>query len=124
MVRVVKRVVSCRLDEPRRRGYVDVRLEEAVVLDDGRRLTLRQDRGFSCSDRYPTTVGDLHIDITNTLLPDEPADPGQVGGLDEDWQWAIEALARAGVVETGAHLESVPLDIEYGPGLSDLLAPG
>ena len=49
---------------------MDINVHEFAVLDDGRRLTLHQNRGFSTSATHLTAE---HVDsrVLTTVLPDD-----------------------------------------------------
>lgn len=112
---VVGRLARCELVKPARPGMVDVGLVEFAVLDDGRRLAVRDDRGFSYGGGDRLERDDLENGVMNALLPDEPVFPGQVIEVDQEWQWVVDVLAGHGITETAAHYASLPVEIEFSP---------
>jgi hypothetical protein len=94
--------------------HIDV--HEFAVLDDGRRLTLHQDRGFSTSATRLTT-DHTEQSVLTTVLPDD----AEVTGDDHPWEWLASLIGDHGVAVTPGQLRTVPYMVEFGPRLSALL---
>jgi hypothetical protein len=90
-------------------------VHEFAVLDDGRRLTLRQDRGFSTSATH-MTAGHAERSVLTTVLPDD----AEVIGDDHSWEWLASLIRNHGIAVTPEQLKSVPYVIKFGPRLSAL----
>lgn len=102
------------------RGHqgIDVHVREFAVLDDGRRLTLRQDRGFSTSATH-LTADHAKRSVLATVLPDD----AEVSGEDHPWERLASMIAGHGVAVTPEQLKRLPYAVEFGPRLSALLGP-
>jgi hypothetical protein len=98
---------------------MDINVHEFAVLDDGRRLTLHQDRGFSTSATQ-LTAEHAERSVLTTVLPDE----AEVTGEDHPWEWLASLIRNQGVAVTPERLKSVPYVVEFGPRLSALLGSG
>jgi hypothetical protein len=94
----------------------DIDVREFGVLDDGRRLTLHQDRGFGTSGSH-LTAEDLESSVLTTVLPDN----AEVTGEDHPWEWLASLIQDQGVAVTPEQLKAVPYVLEFGPRLSALL---
>ena len=111
-------------------------LVEFAELDDGRRLELRADRGWTSRQRFAYGP----IDETDERGPGPPSLPVDVNDpwqfrtrqsltrsvlacVDPDddeswWRWLIERLAELGVDDVDmAAVRSVPYRVEFGPVL-------
>jgi hypothetical protein len=95
---------------------MDVDVHEFAVLDDGRRLTLHQERGFSTSATH-MTADHAERSVLTTVLPDD----AEVTGEDHPWEWLASLIRNQGVAVTPERLKSVPYVVEFGPRLSALL---
>jgi hypothetical protein len=95
---------------------MDIDVREFAVLDDGRRLTLHQDRGFSTSGLH-LAAEQLQSDVLTTVLPDD----AEVTGEDHPWEWLASLIQDQGVAVTPEQLKAVPYVLEFGPRLSALL---
>ena len=93
---------------------IDVR--EFAVLDDGRRLALHQDRGFSTSATR-LAAEQVERSVLTTVLPDD----AEVTAEDHPWKWLASLIQNQGVVVTPEQLKAVPYVFEFGPRLSALL---
>jgi len=95
---------------------IDVR--EFAVLDNGRRLALHQERGFSTS---ATRMSADHAErsVLTTVLPDD----AEVTGEDHPWEWLASLVRSHGVPVTPEQLKAVPYVVEFGPRLSAVLEP-
>ena len=85
-------------------------------MDDGRRLTLHQERGFSTSATH-TTADEVERDVLTTVLPDDT----EVTGEDHPWEWFASLIGNHGVVVTPLQLKPAGYVVEFGPRLSALL---
>lgn len=112
-------------------GGVHFRVREFAVLADGRRVTLRDDLGFSSWSRSfdarsgRTTQLDpwAHLeresvlaDVRAVVLPDDDSSD------EHPYAWLRELLRREGVETTEAHLRGVPYVIELSERLEQRLA--
>jgi hypothetical protein len=95
---------------------MDINVHEFAVLDDGRRLTLHQDRGFSTSATH-MTAEHAERSVLTTVLPDD----AEVTGEDHPWEWLASLIGDHGVAVTREQLKTVPYVLEFGPRLSALL---
>jgi hypothetical protein len=96
--------------------HIDV--HEFAVLDDGRRLALHQERGFSTSATR-MTADHAERSVLTTVLPDD----AEVTGEDHPWEWLASLIRRHGVPVTPEQLKTVPYVVELGPRLSEVLEP-
>lgn len=103
-------------------------VHETAELDDGRVLTLHQDRGFTTQVNAVggpqpdnawayETEDSLRRGVLTTVLPDddEPQD-------EHPWRWLVSLLADQGVSVTEDDLRAVPYTVEFGPLLRRRLA--
>jgi hypothetical protein len=95
---------------------MDIDVHEFAVLDDGRRLTLHRDRGFSTSATH-LTAEHLESSVLTTVLPDD----AEVTGEDHPWEWLASLIQKQGTAVTPEQLKAVPYVLEFGPRLSALL---
>jgi hypothetical protein len=95
---------------------MDIDVHEFAVLDDGRRLTLHQDRGLSTSAAH-ATAGDVERSVLTTVLPDD----AEATGEDHPWEWLASLIQNQGVAVTPEQLKAMPYVVEFGPRLSALL---
>jgi hypothetical protein len=95
---------------------MDVDVHEFAVLDDGRRLTLHQERGFSTSATH-MTADHAERSVLTTVLPDD----AEVTGEDHPWEWLASLIRNHGVAVTPEQLKAVPYVLEFGPRLAALL---
>ncbi len=93
-------------------------VHEFAVLDDGRRLTLHQERGFSTSATR-MTADHAERSVLTTVLPDD----AEVTGEDHPWEWLAALIRAHGVAVTAEQLKAVPYVVELGPRLSAVLEP-
>jgi hypothetical protein len=94
--------------------HVDV--HEFAVLDDGRRLTLHQERGFTTTAAY-MTANHATCSVLTTVLPDNAESTGE----DHPWEWLASLIQDHGVAVTPGRLTAVPYAVEFGPRLSAML---
>jgi hypothetical protein len=66
---------------------MDINVHEFAVLDDGRRLALHQDRGFSTSATY-MTAEHAERSVLTTVLPDD----AEVTDEDHPWEWLASLI--------------------------------
>jgi len=95
---------------------MDIGVHEFAILDDGRRVTLHQERGFSTSATH-TTADEVERDVLTTVLPDD----AEITGEDHPWEWLASLIREHGVAVTPEQLKAVPYVVEFGPRLSALL---
>ena len=95
---------------------MDIKVAEFAVLDDGRRLTLHRDRGFSTSATR-LTAEHAQRSVLTTVLPDD----AEVTGEDHPWEWLASLISEQWVAVTPEQLKTVPYAVEFGPRLSALL---
>ncbi|MGH3163443.1 MAG: hypothetical protein ACRDOC_16295 [Streptosporangiaceae bacterium] len=101
-------------DKDQRGMNIDV--HEFAVVDDGRRLVLHQDRGFSTSATH-LTAGHAKQSVLTTVLPDD----AEITGEDHPWEWLASLIRNQGVAVTPEQLKAVPYVVEFGSRLSALL---
>jgi hypothetical protein len=103
-------------------------VHEFADLDDGRRLTLHEERGFTISLRASTgsapsdqwrylTLDNLERDVLTTVLPDDDGTPDQ-----HPWEWLAGLLHLHGVEETAEELRSLPYIVVFSERLRARLA--
>ena len=106
------------LVEDFKRG-VSFDVHEFAELDDGRTLTLHQDRGFTGStmasggtapdDQWCfLTLEELERDVRTTVLPDDDDT-----GYDHPWEWLAGLLRDHGVEATVEELRVLPYDVVF-----------
>lgn len=95
---------------------MDIDVHEVAVLDDGRRLTVHQECGFSTSATH-MTADHAEQSVLTTVLPDD----AEVTGEDHPWEWLASLIRNHGVAVTPDQLKAVPYVVEFGPRLSALL---
>jgi hypothetical protein len=95
---------------------MDIDVHEFAVLDDGRRLTLHQERGFSTSGTY-LTADQVEESVLMTVLPDD----FEVTGEDHPWEWLVSLIRNHGVAVTPLQLKTAGYVVEFGPRLAALL---
>lgn len=95
---------------------MDIDVREFAVLEDGRRLTLHQQRGFSTSATH-MTADHAEQSVLMTVEPDD----AEVTGEDHPWEWLVSLLGNHGVVVTPLQLKTAGYVVEFGPRLSALL---
>ena len=98
------------------RSGMDIDVHEFAVLDDGRRLVLHQERGFSTSARH-MTADHAESSVLTTVLPDD----AEVTGEDHPWEWLASLIRTHGVAVTPLQLKTVGYVVEFGPRLAALL---
>jgi hypothetical protein len=95
---------------------MDIDVHEFAVLDDGRRVTLHQERGFSTSATQ-MTADHAGRRVLTAVLPDD----AEVTGEDHAWEWLASLIRTHGVAVTPEQLKTMPYVVEFGPRLSALL---
>jgi hypothetical protein len=95
---------------------MDIDVHEFAMLDDGRRLTLHQERGFSTSATH-LTADHVQRSVLTTVLPDD----AEVTGEDHPWEWLASLIRTHGVAVTPEQLKTVPYEVEFGSRLAALL---
>ena len=95
-----------------------IEVHEFAVLNDGRRLMLHQERGFSTSATR-MTADHAERSVLTTVLPDD----AEVTGEDHPWEWLASLVRSHGVAVTAEQLKTVPYVVELGPRLSAVLEP-
>jgi hypothetical protein len=96
--------------------HVDV--HEFAVLEDGRRLVLHRERGFTTSATR-MTADHAESSVLTTVLPDD----AEITGEDHSWEWLASLIRARGVAVTAERLKTVPYVLEFGPRLSAALEP-
>ena len=106
------------LVEESKRG-VSFDVHEFAELDDGRCLTLHEERGFTTSGgpapsdmwRY-LTLEHLERDVRTTVLPDDDDTQDE-----HPWEWLVELLHIHGVEATTEELRVLPYEIVFSERL-------
>jgi hypothetical protein len=123
IVRIVAVTVVClgaRAELARKdQSDMDIDVHEFAVLDDGRRLVLHQERGFSTSATH-MTADHAEQSVLMTVEPDD----AEVTGEDHPWEWLASLIGNHGVVVTPLQLKTAGYVVEFGPRLSALLESG
>ena len=89
-------------------------LTESVLLDDGTRLLLHDDRGWTQGRNVGDTWAHLTLDhlkssIRTVLLPD---DLGEDSYDDHHWLWLVDLCAAHGVITDRETLRALPYALE------------
>jgi hypothetical protein len=103
-------------------------VQEFAELDDGRRLTLHEERGFTgvtmaCEGSAPSdqwrllTLENLERDVRTTVLPDDDDTEDE-----HPWEWLAGLLHARGVEATAEELRLLPYDVEFSERLRARLA--
>jgi hypothetical protein len=96
------------LDDPRQNSF-DVR--EFALLDNGERVTLHAERGWS-GRRFPSGsvwAGETVEKITETVLA--VVLPDSENGDEHPWEWLAELAQAQGIDVTAAQLRQVPYEV-------------
>ncbi|KRE38918.1 hypothetical protein ASG73_00675 [Janibacter sp. Soil728] len=106
-------------DDPTRMSFVVLHL---AVLDDGRRVTLLDDRGWGAAgspDLWErTTVDEIADDARTVVGPDEAyGDHSQYDMADEHWARLATTLREHDVIISGTDLGLLPHDVELSQRL-------
>ncbi|MFI6512018.1 hypothetical protein ACIBCT_30825 [Streptosporangium sp. NPDC050855] len=110
-------------DDPRR---VSASATLSAVLDDGRRITLLDDRGWGSTGLWETTTaGEIEATALTVVGPDEPAE----GGTHEEaavayWTHLAAALRERGVAADPDTLRSLPHAVVLGDRLRGRMTTG
>lgn len=110
-------------------SQANFRVSEYAVLDDGSEVVLHSERGYSAGVqggehadvwKHMTAAG-IEGDVRGVVLPDNAEQTGE----DHPWDWLVDLLARAGVIESVERFREVPYEVRLGPVvLSRLAADG
>ena len=95
---------------------IDISVHEFAILNDGRRLVLHGERGFSTS-AASMTADHAKRSVLITVLPDDAV----ISGEDHPWECLAWLIRGHGVAATPEQLKAVPYVVEFGPNLSALL---
>lgn len=103
-------------------------VSEFVTLDDGQRVTLHKERGFTIgwgsnmSDagdiREGLTPDEITRDVLNTVLPDDDE-----CGDDHPWSWLAELAQACGLDVTEEDLRNLPYEVILSDKVIRWLAP-
>lgn len=102
-------------------NQVSFRVSEYAVLDDGSEVVLHAERGYSAGARggeHPDiwqhmTAAEIERDVMTVVLPDDAEQTGD----EHPWDWLVDLLARANVIESADRLRMVPYEVRLGPAL-------
>jgi hypothetical protein len=88
-------------------------VHEFADLDDGRRLTLHEERGFTTSGQWRhLTLENLERDVRTTVLPDDDDTQDE-----HPWEWLAGLLHARGVEATAEELRLLPYGVEFSERL-------
>jgi hypothetical protein len=95
-----------RNEDPRQFSF---EVGEFALLDDGDRLMLHWERGFSGTTNADdiwarSTVESITLDVLTVVLPDD----AEITGEDHSWEWLAELLAARGIDLAAECLSSLP----------------
>jgi len=103
---------------------ISIAARHEAVLEDGRRLLLLGDRGWTesvhgVSDIWPvTSVEEIEADARVVVGPDEPFDGRSQADMEADhWAYLAELLRQLGVAVEPAELRELPHDVVLGERL-------
>ncbi|MEV5768734.1 hypothetical protein AB0L34_29785 [Micromonospora sp. NPDC052213] len=114
-----------RLDEADTQSFS---VSEFVTLEDGRRVILHKDRGFTLGWRSTdprsgaVPVGETRDSITqnvlNVVLPDD-----EEGAEDHPWSWLADLARARGLNVTAEDLRGLPYEVVLTDKVTQWLAP-
>jgi len=116
MGRVVRLVTSVDLDGPSSDRQISLSARHEAETDDGRRLLLLDDRGWSESGPSGlwarTSHEDLRFTARTVVGPDEPSAGHTYADMAADhWAALADTLAQHGIVVDARHLAQLPHDV-------------
>lgn len=96
-------------DSPRRCSF---EISEFAVLEDGKRVTMHDEQGFSASTNGDDiwahqTVETITRDVLNVVLPDD----AEITGEDHPWEWLASLLNDLGIETAAEQLRSLPYEV-------------
>jgi hypothetical protein len=96
-------------NDPRRFSF---EVSEFAVLDDGKRVILHRERGFSGTTNGDDiwaheTVETIARDVLNVVLPDD----AEITGEDHPWEWLAELLRAQGIDAVPQQLRGLPYEV-------------
>jgi hypothetical protein len=111
--------------DPRDQAFA---VSEFVTLEDGRRVLLHEDRGFTMGVRstgeakppdvhWSLTLEQLTKDVLTVVLPDDDGDPEP-----HPWAWLAELARSRGVDVSADELRALPYDVVFSDELRGWLA--
>lgn len=108
-----------RLDDPREMSLSALHL---AVLDDGRRMTLLDDRGWAVHGPPDiwrrTSVEEIEADARTVVGPDEPHGNHSKADMEADhWAHLVGILRQQGVLAEAEELRRLPHDVELSERL-------
>ena len=102
---------------------------ECVTLEDGRRVTLHENRGFTIGWRSTAVVGPLRGQretleqmtrgVLNAVHPDDDE-----CGEDHPWRWLADLARARGLHVTEQDLRGLPYEVVFTDRVRRWLAPG
>lgn len=100
-------------------GHVSVSARHEAALDDGSRVLLLDDRGWSSTQAWDAATPEELRQTTRMVVgPDEPyGDRSQEDMETENWIFLRQVLHRHGVVVDVAELRRLPHDVVLSPRL-------
>jgi hypothetical protein len=109
-------------------GGVSFVIHEFADLDDGSRVTLHTERGFTCRLRSPNnrqvhdpwshlTAESIDAGVRTTVLPDDDHTDDE-----HPWEWLSGLLRHHGVEASVERLKAVPYLVEYSERVSQRLS--
>jgi hypothetical protein len=109
-------------------GGVSFVVHEFADLDDGSRVTLHTERGFTCWLRSPNdrqdhdpwshlTAESIDAGVRTTVLPDDDQTDDE-----HPWEWLSGLLRHHGVEASAERLKAVPYLVEYSERVSQRLS--
>src|SRR5688572_5376273 len=128
--RVVGLGALCDLDPrtPDKARSQSFSVSEFATLEDGRRVTLHEDRGFTIGLGSPRetaadlrkyeTLESLTRSVLNTVLPDDD-DPAE----DHPWSWLADLARARGLNVTADDLRSLPYEVTFTDEVRRWLVP-
>ena len=108
-----------RSDEARSQSFS---VSEFVTLEDGRRVILHQDRGFTIgwrsSGRGHETLESMTRNVLSVVLPDDDE-----SGEDHPWSWLADLARARGLNVTAEDLRGLPYEVIFTDKVHRWLAP-
>ncbi|SCF05018.1 hypothetical protein GA0070612_3324 [Micromonospora chokoriensis] len=129
--RIVGLVASCDLrgeypEDASTRNFI---VSELAILEDGRRVLLHADRGFTLTARSTGVSGgvvplvetreSITPNVLNAVLPDDAEESAE----EHSWSWLAELARARGLDATAEDLRGLPYQVVFTDTVTRWLAP-
>ncbi|MFI6785640.1 hypothetical protein [Micromonospora sp. NPDC050276] len=105
-------------------------VSEFAVLEDGRRVLLRADRGFTVTARSTGVPGgvvalvetreSITQHVLNAVLPDDDECATE---QEHPWAWLVELARARGLDATAEDLRDLPYEVDFSDKMTQWLTP-